>query len=82
MRYIAQTGNEVFEEKHYLGTSVKNRLDMENVINGTKRLISEIGETRGENRYPGSEVEIMTLGTGSAVPNKLRNGTILQNNFF
>ncbi len=81
MRYIAQTGDGVVEEKHYLGTSVKNRLDMENVIKGTKRLISEIGETRGENRYPGGEVEIITLGTGSAVPNKLRNGTIPQDIF-
>jgi hypothetical protein len=76
MRYIAQTGDEVVEEKHYLGTLAQNRLEVENVIKGTKTLISEIGETRGENRYPGGKVEIITLGTGSAVPNKLRNGTI------
>lgn len=78
MRYIAQTGDGIVEEKHYLGTSAQNRLDIENVIKGTKTLISEIGETRGENRYPGGEVEIITLGTGSAVPNKLRNGIIPQ----
>lgn len=76
VRYVAQTGEGVVEEKHYLGASAQNRLEIENVIKGTKTLISQNSKTRGENRYPGGEVEIITLGTGSAVPNKLRNGII------
>ena len=62
------------EEKHFLGPGEKNRFAIESVINGTKALIAEIGEKRGDNRYPGGDVEIITLGTGSAIPNKLRNG--------
>lgn len=75
-KYIpAEEGNEGVEIKHYLGNSTQNRLEIESVVNGIKTLISEIGATRKETRYPGGEVEIITLGTGSAIPNICRNGT-------
>jgi hypothetical protein len=75
IKYTAvQAGAEICEEKHYFGQGEKNRLALESVMNGTRALIAEIGKTRDENRYPGGDVEIITLGTGSAIPNKLRNG--------
>ena len=77
MKYIpAQPGVGACEEKHFFGQGDKNRFAVESVMNGTKALIAKIGETRGEDRYPGGDVEIITLGTGSAIPNKLRNGII------
>ena|SRR5579859_7849406 len=65
---------DVVEDKHYLGNTKLNRRDMETAINSARTMISEIEENREEDRYPGKDVEIITLGTGSAIPNKYRNG--------
>src|ERR1700721_542050 len=59
-------GDGSVEIKHYLGQSAQpNRLQVESIINGTKDLISQVGENRGENPFPGDDIEIITLGTGS-----------------
>jgi hypothetical protein len=48
-------------------------------VKDTKNEIEKLAETQIENLhpelYPGSDVEIMTFGTGSAIPSKYRNGT-------
>ena len=67
-------GDGVVEIKHYLGQADQNRLELESIITGTKKLISDIGDTRESNRYPGGDVELITLGTGSAIPTTTRNG--------
>lgn len=72
----ARDGPGIVEAKHYLGQSGTNRLELEKVVQGTKELISQAAERRVDDRYPGRDVEIITLGTGSAIPNKYRNGTL------
>jgi hypothetical protein len=67
-------GDGVIEIKHYLGVATNNRVAQETLISGTKDLISKVGENRQEKSLPSEEIEIITLGTGSAVPNKYRNG--------
>lgn len=76
MKYVAMPPDGgVVEDVHYLGNAAPNRLEIEKVMKNTKMSILKIGNTRAESRCPGSEVEIITLGTGSAIPNKIRNGT-------
>jgi hypothetical protein len=62
----------VGECKRYVG----NRHELESLISNTKALITQVGAKREETQYPGSDIEIITLGTGSAIPNKYRNGSI------
>jgi hypothetical protein len=71
----APDGPGVVQVRHYLGKSAPNRLQLETAIQDTKELISQAAERRAEDRYPGQEVEVITLGTGSAIPHKYRNGT-------
>lgn len=70
----APDGPGVVEVRHYLGQSARNRLQLENIIQSTKELISQAAERRAEDISPGRDVEVITLGTGSAIPNKYRNG--------
>ena len=67
-------GSRIIEVKHYLGQSAPNRLSLEGVIRGTKNVISQAAPRQKDDIYPGKDVEILTLGTGSAIPNKYRNG--------
>jgi ribonuclease Z len=68
----------VVELKTYLGNSLKESTKrVVQVLNGTKTLISEMDDSRKEDRSPGHDVQIITLGTGSAVPNRIRNGTFI-----
>lgn len=73
-------GHEVVEFKHYLGSSTQNKLDnqnrlsLETVVHGMRELVEQVGGTRINIPQPGDNIEIITLGTGSAVPNKYRNG--------
>jgi hypothetical protein len=76
LKYTAeQRPNGIVQKLHYLGTEGPNRRDILSVINGTKTLISDVYQTREEGRYPGDDIEIITFGTGSAMPSKTRNGT-------
>ena len=70
----APEGSGALEVRHYLGQSDSNRRQLEQVIQGTKDLISQAPERSADDISPGQDVEIITLGTGSAIPNKYRNG--------
>jgi len=73
----APEGNGIVEVKHYLGGKAQNsRLEIESQIRETRKAIAEVRKTKGINSFPGDDVEVMTLGTGSAIPNKYRNGII------
>jgi hypothetical protein len=72
----------VIEVKTYLGKSMKEeRIQREHILTGTKAVISEMDESQKEDQSPGRDVEIITLGTGSAVPNRIRNGTPFKDTF-
>jgi hypothetical protein len=74
----APDGDGVIDFKHWLSHTETNRHKLESVVEGMRSLISRIGETRTETTKPaGEDVEIITLGTGSAIPNKHRNGIFL-----
>jgi hypothetical protein len=80
--YSEPSKNEgVFELKAYLGKDVKEgQMQRENVLTGIKALISEMEESK-KDQSPGHDVEIIALGTGSAVPNVIRNGISFRNTF-
>ena len=65
---------DVVEFRHYLGpNSAYSRMAIEAKIKQTAEKISAMERGTGV-AWPGDDVEIHTLGTGSAVPNKYRNG--------
>jgi len=64
------------EIKHYRGNSSKmSRVEKEVLLCDKRDSISFLDATRRQELFPGSDIEIITLGTGSAIPNKCRNGT-------
>src|SRR5271155_275723 len=64
------------EIKHYRGNSSKmSRVEKEVLLCDKRDSISFLDATRRQDPFPGSDIEIITLGTGSAIPNKCRNGT-------
>jgi hypothetical protein len=72
----------VIEVKTYLGDSMEEeRNQHEQVLTGIKTVISEMDESQKEDQSPGHDVEIITLGTGSAVPNRIRNGIFFRDTF-
>ena len=72
----------VVELRTYLGNSVKERTKrVVQVLNGVKARISEMDDSRKDDRSPGHDVQIITLGTGSAIPNRIRNGTFIKSEF-
>jgi hypothetical protein len=65
------------EVKHYRGNSSKSRTRVEKEVHirDKRDSISFLDATRRQEPFPGGDIEIITLGTGSAIPNKCRNGT-------
>ena len=64
----------VLEIKHYRGSQARNRVEVESYVLDKKNSISFLEARRQEDPFPGRDIEIITLGTGSAIPNKCRNG--------
>jgi hypothetical protein len=65
---------DVWESKPLLGGESLDGETITSLIKATQSIIAEKAKVN-DISFPGSDVEIITLGTGSAVPNKYRNGT-------
>jgi hypothetical protein len=57
--------------------TIENIYLLDPMVDKVRTLISQRPKTRKE-KFPGEDVEIITLGTGSAAPNKRRNGILPQ----
>src|SRR5579871_2810258 len=74
----AAEGDGTVEFKHYLGGKAESpRVEVEKKLAQTKSTILQVGQSRSDDRFPGADVEVFTMGTGSSIPNKYRNGNLL-----
>lgn len=53
---------------------LKKILQNEEYLDAVKKAKEEASMVQVDNQFPGNDVQVITLGTGSSVPSKYRNG--------
>lgn len=73
-RYLEYSNQPVFDHTNTELESIKAIESNEEYKEAVAKARTEASKVNINSRFPGDDIEIVTLGTGSSIPSKYRNG--------